>query len=90
MCLWCWLERLSQIGVWDVLDGGTHDGQGTIMFSSAAIGRGVHSMVIAFVPRSERWRLGCFTTDEKSVGQDYEQDRLIGLDHEWVSFVGAQ
>jgi len=29
MCLWCWLERLSQIGVWDVLDGGTHDGHGT-------------------------------------------------------------
>jgi len=26
MCLWCWLEGLSQIGVWDVLDGGTHDG----------------------------------------------------------------
>jgi len=21
--------------------------------------------------------------------QDCEQDRLIGLDHEWVSFVGA-
>ena len=31
-----------------------------------------------------------FTTDEESVGQDYEHDRLIGLDHEWVSFVGAQ
>jgi len=35
-------------------------------------------------------RLGCFTTDEESVGQDYERDRLIGLDHEWVSFVEAQ
>ena len=34
-------------------------------------------------------RLGCFTTDEESVGQDYERDRLIGLDHERVSFVGA-
>ena len=31
-----------------------------------------------------------FTTDEELVGQDYERDRLIGLDHEWVSFVGAQ
>jgi len=60
------------------------------MFPSAAIGRGVHSMVIACVPGSERGRLGCFTTDEESVGQDYEQDKLIGLDHEWVSFVGAQ
>ncbi|QCD89891.1 hypothetical protein DEO72_LG4g843 [Vigna unguiculata] len=39
---------------------------------------------------SERERLGCFTTDEESVGLDYEQDRLMGLDHEWVSFVGAQ
>ena len=35
-------------------------------------------------------RLGCFTTDEESVGQDYERDRLIRLDHECVSFVGAQ
>jgi len=68
----------------------THDGQETVMFPSAAIGRGVHSMVIACVPGSERGRLGCFTTDEESVGQDYEQDRLIGLDHEWVSFVEAQ
>jgi len=67
-----------------------HDGQGTIMFPSAAIGRGVNSMVIACVPGSERERLGCFTTDEESVGLDYEQDRLMGLDHEWVSFVGAQ
>jgi len=67
-----------------------HDGQGTDMFPSATIGRGVHSMVIACVPCSERERLGCFTTNEESVGQDYEQDRLIGLDHEWVSFVGAQ
>jgi len=28
-------------------------------------------------------RLGCSTTDDESVGQDYERDRLIGLDHEW-------
>jgi len=35
-------------------------------------------------------RLGSFTTGEESVGQDYERDRLIGLDHERVSFVGAQ
>jgi len=28
-------------------------------------------------------RLGCFITDEEFVGQDYERDRLIGLDHEW-------
>jgi len=34
-------------------------------------------------------RLGCFTTNEESVGQDYERDRLIGLDHKLVSFVGA-
>jgi len=60
------------------------------MFPLAAIGRGVHSMVIAFVPWSERGRLGCFTIDEESVGQDYERDRLVGLNHEWVSFVGAQ
>ena len=38
------------------------------MFPSAAIGRGVHSMVITYVPWSERGRLGCFTTDEESVG----------------------
>jgi len=60
------------------------------MFPSATIGRGVHSMVIACVLGSKRGRLGCFTIDEESVGQDYEHDRLIGLDHEWVSFVGAQ
>jgi len=60
------------------------------MFPSAAIGRGVHSMVIACVPWSERGRLGRFTTDEESIGQDYEQDRLIGLDHEWDCFVEAQ
>jgi len=30
MCLCCWLEGLSPIGVWDVLDGGTHDGHGTV------------------------------------------------------------
>ena len=35
-----------------------HDGQGTVMFSSATIGRGVHSMVIACVPGSSV-RLGC-------------------------------
>jgi len=67
-----------------------HDGQGTVMFPQAVIGRGVHSMVIACMPWSERERLGLFTTDEESVGQNYEQDRLVGLDHEWVSFVGAQ
>jgi len=60
------------------------------MFPSATIGQGVHSMVIACVPWSERGRLGCFTTDDESVGQDYEQDRLMGLDHEWVSFVVAR
>jgi len=58
-----------------------HDGQGTVMFPSATIGRGVHSMVIACVlgSKCETWM---FTTDEESVGQDYERDRLIGLDHE--------
>jgi len=59
-----------------------HDGQGTVMFPSATIGRRVHSMVIACVSGSKLRRLGCFTTDEESVGQDNERDRLIGLDHE--------
>jgi len=65
-------------------------GKELLCFLSAAIGRGVHSMVIACMPWSERERLGCFTTNEESVEQDYEKDRLVGLDHEWVSFVGAQ
>jgi len=68
----------------------THDGQGIVLFSLAAIGRGVHSMVIACVPGSERGGLGHFATDEESVGQDYERDRLVGLDHERVSIMGAQ
>jgi len=59
------------------------------MFPSVAIGREVYSMVIACVPWSERGRLGCLTTNEESLGQDYEQDRLVGLNHEWVSFVEA-
>jgi len=42
------------------------------MFPSAAIGRGVHSMVIACVPWSERERLGRFSTNKESIGQDYE------------------
>jgi len=42
---------------------------------------------IACVPGSERGRLGCLTTGEESVGQDYEQDRLVGLDHKRDSFV---
>jgi len=67
-----------------------HDGQGTIMFLSAVIGRGVHSMVIACVFGSEQGRLGCFATGEESVGQDDERVRLIGLGHERDSFVGAQ
>ncbi|QCD92285.1 hypothetical protein DEO72_LG5g347 [Vigna unguiculata] len=70
--------------------GQTHDGQGIILFPLAAIRRGVHSMVIACVPGSKLGRLGCFTTDEESVGLDYEQDWLVGLDHERDSFVGAQ
>ena len=60
------------------------------MFPLAAIGRVVDSMVIMCVPGSERGRLGCFATDEESVGQGYERDRLVGLDHERVRFVGAQ
>jgi len=39
-------------------------------------------MVIACVTGSKLRRLGCFTTDEESVEQDYERVRLIGLDHE--------
>ena len=60
------------------------------MFLLAAIGRGVHSMVITCVPGSERGRLGWFSTDEESVGQDYERVRLVELGHERGSFVGAQ
>jgi len=52
------------------------------MFSSTTIGRRVLSMVIACVPKSKLRRLRCFTTDEESVGQDYERDKLIGSDHE--------
>jgi len=52
------------------------------MFPSATIGRGIHSVVIVCVPGSKLRRLGCFTTDEESVGQNYERDRLIGLYHE--------
>ena len=58
-----------------------HDWEGTVIFPSATIGRGVHGMVIACMPWSKLRRLGCFTTDEESVGQDCERDRLIGLDH---------
>ena len=68
----------------------THDGQGIVLFPLAAIGRGVHSMVIACMPRSKLGRLGCFTTDEEFVRLDYKQDWLVGLDHERDSFVGAQ
>jgi len=60
------------------------------MFSLAAIGRGVHSMVIACMSSYERGRLGCFATCEESMGQDYERDRLVELYHERDSFVGAQ
>jgi len=68
----------------------THDGQGIVLFPLVAIVQGVHSMVIPCVPGFERGRLGWFSTNEESVGQDDERDRLVGLDHEWVSFVGAQ
>jgi len=60
------------------------------MFPSATIGRGVHSMVMACVPGSKLSKLGCCTTGEESVGMDYEQDWLVGLDHERDSFVEAQ
>jgi len=49
------------------------------MFPSATIEREVHSMVIACVPGSKLRRLGCFTTNEEFVRQDYEWDRLITL-----------
>jgi len=47
-------------------------------------------MMIACVPRSKLGRLGCFTIDEESVRLDYEQDWLVGLDHERDSFMEAQ
>ncbi|QCD89073.1 hypothetical protein DEO72_LG4g11 [Vigna unguiculata] len=50
-------------------------GMELVEFSSTTNGRGVLSM-------GPSVRLGCFTTDEESVGQDYERDSLIGLDHE--------
>ena len=53
-----------------------------VEFPFATNGRGVLSMVIACVTGSKLRRLGCFTTDEESVEQDYERVRLIGLDHE--------
>ena len=52
MCLWCWHEGLSQIGVWDVLDGGHMMGMELVEFPSATNGRGVLSMVIACVGRT--------------------------------------
>jgi len=60
------------------------------MFPSATIGLGVHSMVITCVSGSKLSKLGCFTTDEEFVGSNYEQDWLVGLDHERDSFVEAQ
>jgi len=68
----------------------TNDEQGIVLFLLVGIGRGVHSMVIACVSGSKLGRLECFTTEEESVGLDYERDRLVGLDHERDSFVGAQ
>ena len=56
----------------------THDGKGIVLFPLVAIGRGVHSMVITCVPGSKLGRLGCFTTDEESVGLDYERDSFVG------------
>jgi len=47
-------------------------------------------MVIACVPGSKLGKLECFTTNEESVGLDYERDRLVGLDHKRDSLVGAQ
>jgi len=45
-----------------------HDGQGIVLFPLATIGREVHSMVIVCVSGSKLGRIGCFTTDEESVG----------------------
>ena len=47
-------------------------------------------MVIACVLGSKLCKLGCVTTGEEFVGLDYEQDWLVGLDHERDSFVEAQ
>jgi len=65
-------------------------GMELVQFPSATIGRGVHSMVIACVPGSKLSKLGCCTTGEESAGMDYEQDWLVGLDHERDSFMEAQ
>ena len=83
------IEGLSPIGVWMCLVEGRMMGMELVKFPSAANGRGVHSMVIVCVPRFEQGRLGCFTTGEEFVGQDYERDMLVGLDHRRVSFVEA-
>ena len=50
------------------------------MFPLATIWRGVHSLVITCVlgSKCETWM---FYYRRESVGQDYERDRLIGLDH---------
>jgi len=64
-------------------------GMELVEFPSATIGRGVHSMVIACVPGSKLSELGCVTTGEESVGLDYEQDWLVGLDHKMDSIVEA-
>ena len=53
------LEGLSPIGVCDVLDCWTHDGHGTVQFSSAAKWQGVLSMVITCVGHTMGKELLC-------------------------------
>ena len=58
-----------------------HDVQGTV--SSRRLLLGEESIVWRLrACQGPSRRLGCFTIDEASVGQDYERDRLTGLDHE--------
>jgi len=73
-------------------------GKELVEFPSATNGRGVLIMVIACGGRTMGNELRCsrrlllgeesiiwlnvFTKGEESIRQDYERDRLIGLDHE--------
>ena len=64
-----------------------HDGQGTVMFLSATIRRGVHSMVIACVPGSkyETWMNELVSWEHSEVPRP---SSCIGLMKEYETIVG--